>query len=120
MASTIEHNIRLTAHAIEKSKLRLNLNSKALKRLAVKAYNEGLQYNDVNGCLKDFLDTKSRLQRFKHQSAIFRIYGEVVYIFTYNTDQNIVYLLTAYQIPRKLKAQAIDTFNKKKSIIRKD
>lgn len=120
MANTIEHKIKLTAHAIDKSKSRLKLNSKALKRLAVKAYNEGLQYNDVNGCLKDFLDTKSRLQRFKHQSVTFRIYGEIVYIFVYNKEQDIIYLLTVYQIPRKLKAQALDIFNKKKLKIRKD
>lgn len=118
MASTIKHNIRLTTHAIDKAKSRLGLNPKALKRLSVKAYNEGLMYNDVDGCLRDFLNTKSKLQRFKHQNTIFRIYGEVVYIFAFNEEQNVIYLLTVYQIPRKLKSQAINTFKKVKN--RKD
>jgi|SRR5579859_1617971 len=87
-------DILITEHAYERADERLSLRRESFYRLAVKAFEQGIQHSDAKGRLKKYIDGLW----FKYKKANnVRIYGENVFFFKGET------LITVYQIPHELK-----------------
>ena len=99
--------IKITAHAFERAKERLSLSSDSLKKMADKAYDQGIKHSDTKGALNKYLSSLF----FRHKNANnIRIYGEFVYIFINNK------LVTLYVIPSEYKKH-IKIFKEKKNLV---
>ena len=86
--------IHITKHAYTRGKGRMGLNKPAFKRMAEKAFNEGVRHKDAGGSLAKFLSC-----RYLYQKSInnFRIYGEFVYYFADDTLVTVVRLENKFQ-----------------------
>lgn len=90
----MSEEVIITDHAFEKGKERFSLKVDAFKRLAQKAFNEGLRQSDASGKLGRYMDKIY----FEHRTANnLRIYGDNLFIFSHNI------LITTYQVPSDLK-----------------
>ncbi len=88
-----EQRIGVTNHAFKRAKKRLGLNRKATRRMARKAYCQGLRPLDTTGGVKFYLETK------RAENGTVRIYGEYIYVFVDFA------LVTMYEIPQILKRE---------------
>lgn len=88
------NEVIITDHAYERAKERLSLNHKALDRMAVKAYKDGIKHSDTTGRLNKYV---TNLWSKSKTANNVRIYGEVIFLFAKNR------LITVYQIPNELK-----------------
>lgn len=88
------NEVDITEHAYQRAKERLSLNNKALDRMAVKAYVEGIKHSDTTGKLNKYIT--GLWGKYKTANNI-RIYGEVIFLFAKNR------LITVYQIPNEFK-----------------
>ena len=96
----------VTEHAIARAKERLGWNADAVSRMAVKAFNEGIQHSETSGRLNKYFTSLY----FKATSANnIRIYGEHVFLFCNNR------LVTVLQLPRDLRNSVHSISKKKKS-----
>ena len=107
-------SVIVTKHALEQARKRLGFNSCTLERMACKAYMYGLSCDNTDGILRSFILAKMKLQSEKHDDAILRVYGEILYVFVRNKRTDDLYLLTTYQIPRKMRQYAANAFADKK------
>ena len=95
----------VTKHAIERAKERLGWNADAVSRMAVKAFNEGIQHSETSGRLNKYFT----MLYFKETNANnIRIYGEHVFLFCENR------LVTVLQLPKDLRNSAHSISKKKK------
>lgn len=86
--------ITISEHAYERANERLSLGRESFHRLAVKAFEQGVQHSDAKGKLKKYMD--GLWFKFKNANNV-RIYGENIFFFAGGT------LVTVYQIPNDLK-----------------
>lgn len=85
--------IEISKHAEERLKERCGLNKKACKRIAQKAFDEGITHSQTKGRLNKWITSLY----FKNKRADnIRIYGDKAYIFC-----NVV-LVTVIQVPVSL------------------
>ena len=89
-----ESAIVITKHAFKRAKQRLSFKANALKKMALKAYQQGISFAEMKDLLHKFVD---RMWLVEHSTYNIRIYGEVFYFFADNT------LITLYQMPRSLR-----------------
>lgn len=75
----MEIDLRITEHAYQRAKERLNWKKKTLDRMVKKAFNQGLKWKDTKGSLKEFLQWQRRQHPETNQ---IRIYGEHVFYFS--------------------------------------
>ena len=96
----------VTEHAIHRAKERIGWNADAVSRMAVKAFNEGIQHSETSGRLNRYFTALY----FKSTSANnIRIYGEHVFLFCDS------WLVTVIPLPRELGNSAHSVSKKKKS-----
>ncbi len=100
--------IIITDHAYKRAKERLSLTSNAFKKLATKAYHQGISKSDCSGNLAKYV---YKLWRSYQVANNIRIFGEYVFLFTGNI------LITVYQIPNNVKKAAITNGKKKRKVI---
>lgn len=93
--------VLITMHAYDRFKERAGIKKKAAKRMAVRAYTEGIRTNEINGELSRFMQRRER----KGEHRLIRVYGEMVYCFAEENDQII--LLTVMHVPSDVKRQAL-------------
>jgi hypothetical protein len=98
-----ESSIIITDHAYDRAKERFSLSRKALLRISVRAFNEGVKHSDTTGRLNKYIS--GVWNEYKTADNI-RIYGEILFLFVSNR------LITVYQIPNNLKG-LIKKFKKK-------
>lgn len=85
--------IEISKHAEERLKGRCGLNKKVCKRIAQKAFDEGIKHSQTKGRLNKWITSLY----FKNQRAdSIRIYGDKAYIFC------SVVLVTVIQVPVSL------------------
>lgn len=89
--------VTITGHAYDRAKERINLNRKAIDKIADKAYNEGIKHGDCKGRLRKFID---KLYLEYRSANNIRIFGEFIFLFSGNT------LITLYRLPNDLKKLA--------------
>lgn len=68
---------RVTQHACERGRQRLNLRPKAMVRLASHAFNRGHSPGDYAGRFRSFLEAQQR-----RTACAIRVHGEHLYIFS--------------------------------------
>lgn len=87
----------ISQHAYERSRERLSLTKSSTKRLARKAFDQGLKHNQATGPLRKYINGLW----MQHQSASnIRIYGDNIFLFAGNI------LVTLYQLPLELRKLA--------------
>lgn len=96
--------VEITHHAFLRGKERLNLNNRAVERLAGRAYEQGLCHKDLRGNLKKYIDG---IYLSKRNANNIRIYGDGIYLFSNNI------LITIMKMPHNLKKLASANKNKK-------
>lgn len=84
-------NLAMTKHARERSKQRLGLSGKVVKKNLDKIYTFGVRREDTNGRLKRYLD---RLHEYNKRSDNV-IYGYYVYVFAHGD------LVTIFPLPKE-------------------
>lgn len=109
--------IILSNHATSRMRERIGINKKGCKRLAQKAYNDGIASIDVTGELKAYMIYVTN----KHHNNVFvKLYGDKVYIYAKekerSTLEDIIILVTVIQIPNKLMKKNIIAQKKKKNV----
>ena len=103
--------IRVTTHAFKRLKERYGLNKNAAKRMAKKAYNDGIRHGETSGRLNKFISSKTNT--YKRKGSQMRIYGEYLWVFIDNNNGTSD-LITAFEIPLDLKNSARSSMAKKK------
>lgn len=78
MDSKNEVHIDVSRHAERRLRERLGINRRAAKRLAEKAFYEGVRHKDTCGRLKKWM---SGLYKKNRKANNMRIYGDFLYIF---------------------------------------
>ena len=87
-------SVRLTNHAKKRLKERSGLNKRSMYRIAERAYNNGIGYEDTKGEVHRWLKTKCGINRKLNNV---RIYGDKLFLFRGEC------LITVLQIPNSLK-----------------
>lgn len=87
-------NIEINEHAYERANERLSLTRESFTKLALKAYEVGINHADAKGRLRKYMD--SLWFKYKKANNI-KIYGENIFFFKDNV------LITVYQVPSDLK-----------------
>lgn len=86
--------VKISEHAFERAKERLNLKRDSFIRLTNKAFYEGIRHNQFKGQLLKYINSVY----LQHKAANnIMIYGEIIYFF------NNSKLITVYQVPNNLK-----------------
>ena len=70
--------ILITKHAYKRGRERLNVNRKALARMAVKIYFLGKRPHQTDGMLRKFLEDKSKR---KNKEYALRLHGKFIFVF---------------------------------------
>jgi len=89
---TMDTEIHITHHARKRAKERLSWNFETLKRMAEKAFTEGVRTKDLAARLRRYVDSKGII--YKSTGCI---YGEVIYHFRDKA------LCTVLLIPREFR-----------------
>lgn len=93
-SNTMLGALLITEHAYERAKERLGWKTKALDKMAERAFLKGIKHRDTKGGLMRYL-TKLWFS-YKHCNNV-RIYGENIFFFCDNK------LITIYQLPNDLR-----------------
>lgn len=86
--------IVITDHAYERADERLSLRKDSFKRLAEKAYEEGIAHSQMKGRLYRYCEKVFHAHRTANN---IKIHGENIFLFNLNV------LITVYQVPNELK-----------------
>lgn len=82
--------VYISDHGMERLRKRLGLKTKAARRMALKAYNEGMEVEDTYGSIRHRLEYKEQQMIAHGKNAEYRIYGQNVFIFSDNVLVTVV------------------------------
>jgi hypothetical protein len=102
--------MRISKHALDRSKERISLNAQATARLSLKAFQQGIQVEDTAGEFNQYLTTIH--YRGDPKVSAIRVYAEKVWIFKKHT------LVTVYHLPLEFKNTAHKIMARKRSKIK--
>lgn len=99
----MENDIIITAHAGRRLKERSGLNKKSIRRIAERAYLNGIKHSEVKGNLRKWVDG---IYLSEENANNIRLYGDKIFLFHNNL------LITVMQIPSNLRNE-LDNYIKK-------
>lgn len=109
-------DFRISKHAYDRMKERLGINKKAARRLAYRAFENGIECSKASGKLRRYL--LSREDAYEHYDSKVIIYGDAVYCFARNHHGDNIgvesSLVTVLLLPNDLKKQAHNTVKRMK------
>jgi len=87
--------IIVTEHAYRRAKERFNWKPKVTYKMAIRAYYNGVTYNEINNYVRKYIDNKT-LNRISNNIIL---YGEILFLFRDNS------LLTLHHVPAFVKTK---------------